>query len=341
MSVPWHTRPLTPDPGTEAGLPPGPAVSYFANIQIAADLVFLTALLHFSGGVENPFALYYVFHIVIASILLSRTATYFQATLAVGLFTATAALEATGVLRHHHVQGLFNQELYCNRAYVMAILFSTGSMLYLCAFMATSITSRLRRREAEIVSLSASVQAYAEDLKRAYDGLRQLETARSEYLHRAAHHLRSPLGSLERMLAVVSEGRTGQMPERAQEMIERARLRVRNMLDLARDLLLLSRASAIAPLARQDTVDLAGILRDMAGEFRQQASLASVSVVVSAPAAAGVRGDLEALMDLVDNLVSNAIKYTPAGGKVQIEPGSCRRSHRTPGFGHGHRHPPG
>ncbi|MHC5141412.1 MAG: hypothetical protein ACYSOD_05300, partial [Planctomycetota bacterium] len=41
------------------------------NFQMAADLLILTLLFHFSGGIENPFVIYYVFHMIIASILLS------------------------------------------------------------------------------------------------------------------------------------------------------------------------------------------------------------------------------------------------------------------------------
>lgn len=46
------------------------AVHRIVSVQISADLVLLTVLLHFSGGVENPFMVYFVFHMVIASILL-------------------------------------------------------------------------------------------------------------------------------------------------------------------------------------------------------------------------------------------------------------------------------
>src|SRR3989338_3050967 len=60
--------------------------SRIANLQISLDLVNLTALLHFSGGVENPFIFYFIFHMIIASILLSRRASFMQATFAGLLF---------------------------------------------------------------------------------------------------------------------------------------------------------------------------------------------------------------------------------------------------------------
>ena len=297
----------------------GPAVSYFANLQIVLDLVGLTALLHFAGGIENPFICYYVFHIVIASILLSRVATYLQVTLALMLLVTMAALEAVGAIPHYHLHGFLDDTSYRSPVYVFGTLFSIGTMLYFTAFMATSITSRLRRREAEIVSLSNALKEHAEDLSIAYEALRQLEGTRSDYLHRVAHHIRSPLATLERMLAVVSEGRTGGLSDRSKEMLDRARARVREALDLARDLLVLSRTREAVPLADRKIVDLAAMVRDVTSEFRHQASSAGVSLTTSFPdGSLEVMGDPESLSELLENLISNAIKYTPAGKDVRV-----------------------
>lgn len=193
----------------------------FANLQIGVDLLFLTALLHFAGGIENPLVCYYVFHIVIASILLSRRATYAHTVLALGLVSLMAGLEATGRIAHYHLAGFTGSEHYRSPTYVFAILLVVGSMLTFTAFMATSITAQLRRREGEVVRLSQSLQEHTADLERAYEELSRLERGKSEYLHRVAHHLRSPLAALERMLAVVSEGRTGPLNEKSHEMIVR------------------------------------------------------------------------------------------------------------------------
>jgi len=295
----------------------GRGVAWFATVQVSIDLVFLTALLHFAGGIENPFVCYYVFHIVIASILLARNIAYFQVALAIGLLTGLASLEASGVLPHHHLQGLFTDDLYDHPHYLAAVLFVTGTMLYFAAFMATSITARLRERESQIMDLSTSLRAHAEELEQAYQALRQLEEEKSEYMLRAAHHLRTPLAAAESMLAVVAEGRTGPVSEKSMEMVQRSRERLRNMLDLARDLLTLSRAREGTTAAKREPVDLARLLSTMEGDFSRQAAAASVSLDVSVDS--GLRpisGVPESLAELLENLISNAIKYTRAGGKV-------------------------
>jgi len=289
----------------------------FANIQIGCDLLFLTGLLHFSGGIENPFLCYYVFHIVIASILLSRRATYVHAAVAVGLVSMMAVLEATGAMPHYHLTFL-DPSVYTSTVYIAAELSVLATTLCFTAFMATSITSTVREREREIVALSQSLGQHARELERSYETLARLERSKSMYLHRVAHHLRAPLTALERVLAVVAEGRTGTLPERAQEMTERARQRVHDILDLADDLLALSRAREAKPAAGA-TINLAEIVANAIGDFRQAADSASLILKSDLdPDPAMMVGDAESISELFENLISNAVKYTPPGGRIAV-----------------------
>ncbi len=57
----------------------------FIAMQISLDLVLLAYLLHFSGGVENPFSLFFVFHMSIAGILLAPRSAYLEAGVALVL----------------------------------------------------------------------------------------------------------------------------------------------------------------------------------------------------------------------------------------------------------------
>ncbi len=137
-----------------------------ARVQIATDWVAMTALIHFSGGIESPMILYFFFHTTLAAILLSAKDTYIFTGLATGLISGTALLEYAELLPHHHVEGLLPVELYQNPMYVGGILFFFTSTVFVSAYLATRTTRRLRARQGEMVKLG-------QDLHRAYD---QLET---------------------------------------------------------------------------------------------------------------------------------------------------------------------
>lgn len=89
----------------------------FANFQISVDLVALALLIHFSGGAENPFIFYFIFHMIIASILLSLKATYLQATLAIFFFGTIVGLEYTQALSHIHLRNFLPEDIYRQPAY--------------------------------------------------------------------------------------------------------------------------------------------------------------------------------------------------------------------------------
>ncbi|HLD82536.1 MAG TPA: hypothetical protein VI976_01135, partial [Candidatus Omnitrophota bacterium] len=88
-----------------------------ANLQISFDLTSLAFLIHFSGGIENPFIFYFIFHMIIASILLSRRASFLQATYAVVLFSSLVTLEYLGILPHHSLKGFIMHNQHNNPFY--------------------------------------------------------------------------------------------------------------------------------------------------------------------------------------------------------------------------------
>jgi signal transduction histidine kinase len=295
------------------------SLGLFASIQIGVDWLFLTGLLHFSGGIENPFVAYYVFHVVIASILLSRRAVYAHAAIAIGLFSLVCWLEAVGLLRHYHLGWYMGPDVYRSLFHVLGMLFVVATTLGFTAFMATAITAELRRRQREVMDLSESLKDHADHLENAYRALADLERGKSEYLLRVAHDLRSPLVTIDRMLSVVAEGRTGPLTPRSRQMVDRVRERVRQMAELARDLLALSRAREARPLAQHQKVDLAEVVAAVSADCRPRAAAVSVSLESEVDSGLPpVTGDRDALAELLENLLSNAVKYTPAGGRVRV-----------------------
>lgn len=76
-------------------------IRYLAEIQVGTDLLILTAMLHFSGGLENPMAVAYIFHIIIGGILLDRRKCYTIVFVASLLFIGLASAEQAGYLKHY------------------------------------------------------------------------------------------------------------------------------------------------------------------------------------------------------------------------------------------------
>ena len=151
---------------------PAEAYDRLAKWQVGLDWLAMTLLIHFSGGIESPVILFFIFHIIIASIFFpSRTAFAFAA-LAILLVSGIALLEFYGLLPHVTIVGFLETQLYLNKLYVAAMLIFFASTSLIAAYLASSIHERLRQREEEIVELSKSLQRATTRLQALNDGAR-------------------------------------------------------------------------------------------------------------------------------------------------------------------------
>lgn len=290
-----------------------------ASAQITVDLIALAALLHLSGGLENPFIFYSVFHVVIASILLSRRATYLEATLGFSLIAAVGLGEFLGLLRHYPLGLMSGVAAFQSPTFVAAQILVLGSTLYLTAYMATSISAGQRSYEREAALLSNDVARKAELLEVAYTSVSQAERSKSQYMRKVAHELKAPLGAVQLLLKVILDGLAGELSEKSRDLVTRAEHRTRELTQLTQDLLALSRAREGVLAVEIAPVALGELVTDVVAQTQALATQAGVTIVpVVAPGLGPVQGDAAGLRQLVGNLLSNAVRYTPRGGRVAV-----------------------
>ena len=140
-------------------------IRWEANIQVGMDLISLTLLIHFSGGVENPFIAFYLFHAIIGSILLSRAEVWIHGLISLSLFISIVSLEYFGVIHHYHLKGFLNEGVYRNLFYVSAVCLALSVALFTTIYMSSSIVKRIRIREDELLLTRNILQKKSEDLK--------------------------------------------------------------------------------------------------------------------------------------------------------------------------------
>lgn len=122
----------------------------FANFQIGVDWIALIFLIHYFGGVESPLMFYFIFHIVIAAILLSRRNCFFQTIFASALILSLALFEYVNIIPHIFLPPLVISSFYNQFFPLLTYLFFFISALFITFYLATSITTKLREREKEL-----------------------------------------------------------------------------------------------------------------------------------------------------------------------------------------------
>jgi signal transduction histidine kinase len=282
----------------------------FANLQISIDLIVLTALIYFSGGAENPFIFYFIFHMIIASILLSTTASYLQASLAVVLFNLILFLDYIGIIPHHRLFPFFDNSYYHNPVFLQGISAVFTTTLYLSVYMATSITNQLRRREEELIDLKESLEQTNSRLLEIYD-------YRSRFILKVEHELKAPLAAIQSLITAVNTGFSEHLEPKVKDLLTRAEHRTHNLLELIRQLLTLSRMQTAGHSFKMESVLLEPIIDKQLEILHAQVENKGLTIEKQLPESLPpVKGDPEALAYVVMNLMSNAVKYTENGGVI-------------------------
>lgn len=291
----------------------------FAAVQSVADLLALTVLLHFTGGIENPLLFYFVFHITVASILLPYGAAYSLATLAVLLLCSLIGLEYFGIVPHVHLGGFVPLDLYRQESYILAILFTLATVLYISTYMATSISGELRKRQREVASLRDRCLIDSRALEETNRKLTELDRLRTYFLGMVSHDLKAPLVAIESYCQVILGGFAGEINEEQREMLERSSHRIGELLNLINDLLDVSRIEAGQIAQEFKATSLSEVVEGSLEDIQAMAKEKGMSLQVEVPAKLPViHAAPHRLRQVLNNLLSNAIKFTPPEGLITI-----------------------
>jgi len=288
------------------------------NIQIILDLLVLTALMHYAGGIENPFIFFYLAHTIAASILLPQRSAYALATLAVLIITLLVLLEFYGVVPHVNLQGFVLDNRYNDPSRVVGVLVALATLIYGCTYVITAVSGELRRRQKEMVRLKDQLlEKRAMELEQASGEIAKLEDERrrfSRFLGVVAHDLQSPLVATQSFISYILDGYAGKITDGQRDLLERGVRRIDGLLTLITDLLDIPRIETgqIAREMREITLNEV-VKRSLEGldNLAQQKELTLKVELPEHPIK--INGASRRLQQVITNLVSNAINYTNEG----------------------------
>ena len=288
---------------SQGGLSPA-NIDRMASVQIGMDLVVLAALIHFSGGIENPFIFYFIFHMILAGILLSRRAAFLQATLATVLFSCVVGLEYAGVIPHYCLKGFILQCQGSNPSYVLGVSLVFISTLYIAVYFTTVISAELRKRE--------------QVLEEANELLKERDRIKSEYVLRVSHDIKSDLATVKTCLEPVVSGLCGDLAPDQLNLLERAFRRTGKLLFFIQALLRITKMKLLKEL-EMEHFSIEDVLTDAIAVVTLHAEEKNIPVeVVVDIAAKDICGVKEYIFEALQNVLANAVKYTPPSGKVKV-----------------------
>jgi signal transduction histidine kinase len=313
----------------------------WGTVHLLLDLAAFTVLLHFTGGIENPFIFYFVLHIIGASIILHYMSVYLLATSVIVLVALLVGLEYAGAIPHVNLVGFADPTLYREGSYVLAVLLVLGSALFAATYMATSVAGELRKSQRAVVNLSQRLlKKRTGELERASVEIAKLEEEKNRFLRFlgiAAHDLKAPLTAIQGFLWIMLGGYSGDITDKQRNMLERSTFRIKELLNLISDLLDIPRIETGQIVEEMKLTSLGKVIKASIGDLRGAAKEKKLKLEVELPPALPrIDGSAPRLQQAVTNLVSNAINYTPEGSvtvRVSEEAKEIRVEVRDTGIG--------
>lgn len=149
---------------------------------------------------------------------------------------------------------------------------------------------------------------------------KEIEHLKSEFVSLTAHQLRTPLAGTKWILRSFLDGEMGQLSPRQKEMIEKTYISNERMIDLINDLLNVTRIEEGRYLYQPVLLHMSDIIVEVVEDFKEQAKRKNIHIVITKPRQKlpRVLVDKEKITLALQNLIDNAIKYTPSDGKVTV-----------------------
>jgi signal transduction histidine kinase len=184
--------------------------------------------------------------------------------------------------------------------------------------MVQHLVNQARRRATLLQEQTDSLTRVSAQLARQNERLLELDRLKDEFVATASHELRTPLTSISGYLEMSldpAEGPLSPARESHLRIVQRNADRLGVLVD---QLLFLARADSHPLAVDPEPVDLGGILTEAAETARPAARAKDITLAVKSTSTQLAIADRPQLLRIVDNLVANAVKFTPDGGTVRL-----------------------
>ncbi len=278
---------------------------HFSLLQMILDLIALTLLVYFTGSIETPLYMLFIFHMIIGSLILPANVIYTIATIVTMVFTAIVIGEYNSIIPHHHILGFYSSEESNNLNFIIATLGIFIFTIYTTVLITNRIASRLYKREQE--------------LKETLDKLNEAEKIKQKYMMGVVHEIKTPIVAAQSIIEVITKGYYGNVDKKIQEKLLRIKIRTEEAITLINNILRISKLKLFDEVSKEK-VDIIQIINKVINKHKEALTRKHLKLVISnyIKEKTFVEADYVLLELVFSNVLGNAIKYSVANKEIEI-----------------------
>jgi signal transduction histidine kinase/DNA-binding response OmpR family regulator len=180
------------------------------------------------------------------------------------------------------------------------------------------LEQRVKKRTAELEAAKMEVEAFSQSVVLAKEELERSSKFKDQFLSTMSHELRTPLNAVLGFSDLLGEDRYGPLNEKQRRYVNHISNGGKHLLRLINDILDLSRIEAGRLQLALENVHVGTCFSEVCDNLHPLVSKKGHSLVKHAAPGLSVRADRTRLNQILMNLIGNAVKFTPEGGKIEL-----------------------
>jgi signal transduction histidine kinase len=305
-----------------------PSVNGLGILQVVTDLLVLGIIMHLAGGVAGIVPLFFFIPIIESVLLFSYIGPVVIALFAgllingfvflVDYDTAQTSIKealvrANSISVVYLISGLFV-------AYIGRILKQGSYLLEREAQFKQTELDSLQQLNRQMEENSKILKAKELELTLANQKLETLEQAKSKFVSVTAHQLRTPLAAIKWTFNMIIGGQLGPINEDQRSFLQKGYLSTERIISIVNDLLSIDKIDTEKGEYVFEESQIEELIASLLFEFSNQVESKKIKMVYHQPdkPLPKLTIDVHKIRAVIENLIDNAIKYTPAGGQVEV-----------------------
>jgi PAS domain S-box-containing protein len=240
------------------------------------------------------------------------------------LRTVARRVNAGEGVKEHQTRGLRKDGTEVDVSLTVSPIFDSLRRVSGAAVISRDITQR-KRQESQLQALlakervaRADAEAAQQALAEQNERLRELDRLKDEFISLVSHELRTPLTSIRGYLELLLDGGAGELTADQRRLLAVVDRNSKRLMHLVGDLLFLAQVEAGKLALELSEIALNEVVAESVEAAKPIADEKGIELRVSLDHAPRMMGDRSRLAQVLDNLVSNALKFTPEGGSVDV-----------------------
>jgi signal transduction histidine kinase len=292
---------------------------FWPYLGVFLDMVVISVIVHATGGIESIFLALYLLQLVGTNVHFSGVAAPMNLVFGGGMLIGMVILEYHGILPHASTF-VIDQPLYLNKIYIFMVSMTMIILMGISSYRSGYVVRSLQTVELELLKSNQELARLNKIYSQVNRRLKEVDQMKTEFISVASHQMRTPLSATKWVLRMILDGDMGPLNPQQADLLNKGYQTNERMIQLINDLLNVSRIEEGRFQYRFVHTSLTELVDNVIQEMNNTIKKKDIRFEYKKPAQQlpHVYIDSQKIRLVIQNLIDNAVKYTPQGGKVTV-----------------------